>query len=118
MLFAESDRRALQGLRRDPSAQPSFELIKSCLIWPDERPITISNNGYTLLGGLWIVRGFIHRNIPSDRWGLDPGYFQELWRNALAEVPEWPGFGRLTLSPTDQEYLALCLRQASESVDY
>src|SRR5688500_4753979 len=98
MRFSPSDRSALEELRADPAAVPSYELLKAGRVWPDERPPRISNAGYELLGDLWIVRGFIHRHLPRERWGLDPEHFAKVWENALRDVPGWPGFQRLELS--------------------
>ena len=67
----------------DPDAEPSFELLKYCLVWPDERPNGLSRDGWRLLGDLLIVRGFLHRGVPSEEWGLDPAYFRQVWEDAL-----------------------------------
>ena len=113
MRFAAADAEALQQLVFDPTCEPSYELLKACLVWPDERPARISKEGYRLLSDLWIVRGFLHRQLPPANWGLDPSYFQEFWRNALADVPEWPGFRRLELSGADREYLRESMNEAA-----
>lgn len=118
MRFTPADRDSLQGLLFDATAQPSFELMKACLVWPDERPPHISKEGYELLGDLWIVRGYIHKNVPADHWGLDPVYFQEVWRQARNDVPDWPGFKRLVLSAADSAYLAKCIGETSANEDY
>jgi hypothetical protein len=112
--FAESDRAVLAELVFDPACEPSYELMKSCLVWPDERPLRISKEGYALLGDLWAVRGFLHRVVPLSQWGLDPTYFQTVWQNALVDVPEWPGFKRIDLSESDRAYLAACLKASTE----
>lgn len=117
MRFNQADCETLQQLVFDQTAQPSFELLKTCLVWDDERPAQISKAGYELLGDLWIVRGYMHRNVPVDQWGLDPAYFQGVWTQALHDVPNWPGFKRLVLSERDNEYLANCIGQAA-SDDY
>ena len=118
MHFSPPDREALQRLVFDPTSEPSFELMKTCLVWPDERPERISNAGYELLGDLWIVRGFLHRQVPAEKWGLDPAYFQEVWSNALEDVPGWPGFRRLQLSEAERAYLHGSLKEATSSDDY
>lgn len=116
--FSPPDRAALQRLVFDPTSEPSFELLKACLVWPDERPERISSAGYELLGDLWIVRGFLHRQVPTEAWALDPAHFQEVWRDALEDVPGWPGFRRLQLSEVERAYLDQSLREASSSDDY
>lgn len=112
MHFKREDRVHLESLTFDPMCEPSYEWIRACLIWPDERPTKISSDGYELLGDLWIVRGFIHKHVPRERWGLDPEYFQEVWENALVDVPNWPGFRRMQLSISDQAYMDVCAFEA------
>ena len=118
MRFSQSDRERLERLTFDPTCEPSYELMKSCLVWPDERPAEITKEGYELLGDLWIVRGFMHREVPLEQWGLDPAYFQEVWRSALADVPRWPGFRRLELSDADRTYLSTSIKGAAGREDY
>jgi hypothetical protein len=118
MRFQPDDRDILQTLVFDPTAEPAFELMKSCLVWPDERPVRISKDGYELLGDLWAIRGYLHRSVPSEQWGLDPAYFREVWTNALRDIPDWPGFKRLDLSDEARAYLARCLEEASTNRDY
>lgn len=113
MHFTQDDRVRLEELVFDPTCEPSYELMKACLVWPDERPAMISKDGYEMLGDLWIVRGFIHRQVPCEQWGLDPNYFQEVWRNALSDVPNWPGFRRMHLSQLDQAYMEVCAHEAT-----
>jgi hypothetical protein len=100
------------------NSEPSFELLKSCLVWPDERPTKISNAGYELVCDLWIVRGLIHQGVPPDKWGLDPAYFPEVWKNALVDVPQWPGFRRLEISDADRRYLEESLAATKTTSDY
>jgi hypothetical protein len=118
MRFTPSDREIIERLTFDPTCEPSFELLRSCLIWPDERPTGISNAGYRLLGDLWIVRGFLHQNVPFEKWGIDPAHFQSVWQAAINDVPGWPGFRRMELSEADRAYLASSLKDASEATDY
>lgn len=109
MRFSDTDRDAIDRLPLDPAAEPSFEVLKECLIWPDERPSSISHDGYRTLSDVWIVRGFLHRQVPYEEWGLDPAYFRDVWEYALSAIPNWPGFQRLELSPADRAYLLHCL---------
>src|SRR5689334_4044145 len=76
-LFSAQDLRLIESLQYDPSLSPAFDGIKACLIWRDERPDGLSPAGYETLCDLWIVRGYIHRGIPRENWGIDPtsGYF-------------------------------------------
>jgi hypothetical protein len=101
----ESDRAAIEALTYDRLCRPSYDLIKACLLWPDERPQKISNAGYEVLCDLWIVRGFIHRGLPPEDWGLDPQYFQAVWAEALRSELRWPGLLRASLSEEDRKVL-------------
>lgn len=114
MRFEPEDRHILQQLVLDPVAEPNFELLKACLVWPDERPERISEPGYELLRDLWSVRGFMHRNVPVENWGLEPGYFQSVWDYALQDVPQWPGFKRIQLSDAERAYLSQCLAETAK----
>jgi hypothetical protein len=111
--FTPQDREKLEQLVVDPECEPSYELLKSCLVWPDERAAGLTKEGYELLCDLWIVRGFIHNGVLPDKWGLDPAYFREVWQNALVDVPGWPGFKRLELSEHDREYLSKSVKEAA-----
>ena len=111
MIISERDLNILRGLAFDSDTEPMFELLKSCLIWSDERPSeNLSSEGREFLYDLWIVRGFIHRSLPDEQWGLDPKYFKDVWEFGLANVAQWPGFKRLVLSDVDRGYLAKCLK--------
>jgi hypothetical protein len=118
MRFNEFDKSVVNNLLYDPNCEPSFELIRSCLIWFDERTERISNEGYGLLGDLWSVRGYIHQNVSRENWGLDPKYFQTVWDNALNDVPNWPGFKRLELSSRERQYLSESLEAAKNESCY
>ena len=110
MMIPERDLDLLRELAFDPNAEPAFELLKNCLIWTDETPaVHLSSEGREFLADLWIVRGFIHRSLPKEQWGLDPQYFNEVWEFGLVNVAQWPGFKRLVLSEAESAYLATCL---------
>jgi hypothetical protein len=106
MKISSHDLSTLNNLAFDARVEPEFEVIKHCLTWADERPlIKLSDSGQEFLSDLWIIRGFIHRLIPSEQWGLDPKYFSEVWNFGLLHVAQWPGFRRLTLTEKDNLYL-------------
>ncbi len=110
MAIPERDLELLKGLTFDANVEPMFDLLKYCFTWPDERPLDhLSSEGREFLSDLWIVRGFIHRSLPHEEWGLDPEYFKDTWEFALTKVAQWPGFKRLVLSETEKAYLAECL---------
>jgi hypothetical protein len=104
--FTDEDRKAVEVLRYNPDLSPSFDLVKFCLVWDDERPLRISSAGYELVCDLWIARSCMyHRNLPKNKWGLDPDYFQKVWDTAVNKKLKWPGFKRLELNPADEKYL-------------
>ncbi|MFZ6781414.1 hypothetical protein ACO0LD_31710 [Undibacterium sp. Ji83W] len=110
MEISNKDAELFRSLVLDADEEPTFDLLKYCLTWPDERPIgRLSTEGSEFLSDLWIVRGFIHRSLPKDQWGLDPLYFEEVWEFGLANFEQWPGFKRLVLSENDKTYLTSCL---------
>ena len=116
-MILKSDMEVLENLTLDPTAQPSFEVLKCCLIWPDERPFErLSHAGQEFLSDLWIVRGFIHRSVPRDEWGLDPDYFWETWNFGLSNVARWPGFQRLTISDADRACLEFGMTHSPRSL--
>lgn len=119
-LFTEGDRELVRSLKYDPESEPSFELIKSCLVWPDEIPSQITSPGRSLLDELLATRGFIHRQTPLEEWGVtgDASCYQELWLQAIAEIPEWPGFRRLGLNKKDRGYYERCLDEAATADDW
>lgn len=109
-MISNHDLALLKRLTFDSQIEPNFDLLKYCLIWADETPLDhLSSEGREFLSDLWIVRGFIHRSLPKDQWGLDPQYFNDIWEFGLSNVAQWPGFKRLVLSEIDRTYLTTCL---------
>jgi hypothetical protein len=105
MPLSGEDRAAIESLVFDPTLAPGFEIVKYCLIWSDERPVGISHAGYEYVSDLWVARGYIHRGVPTERWGLGPEPYLKTWNDALDTCLRWPGFRRLPLSIRDQKYL-------------
>lgn len=107
--FSEVDRKVIESLEYTPNLKPNFEVLKSCLIWDDERPNRISNQGYEKLCDLWIARFFIyHSGLPEKKWWvLDVEYFKNTWKVAYESNIQWPGFkdDRLYLSQENKKYL-------------
>lgn len=120
MLITKQDIEILNALSLDQAAQPNFEALKECLIWEDERPQSpLSREGREFLYDLWIIRGFLHRMVPENKWsisGPDPKYFKEVWAYGLANVAMWPGFKRLDLSEVDRAYLTACLQKSLDDL--
>lgn len=105
MLLSSEDRAAIERLVLDRTLAPSFEILKSCLIWEDEVPRGISGAGYKYVQDLWATRGWIHRGVPLERWTFGHERFLRIWDDALSSGLKWPGFHRLALSTGDQQYL-------------
>jgi hypothetical protein len=93
--------------------KPNFEEIKYCLIWNDEVPEGIYGEARELLYDLIIYRGLVHRNLPFSEWPVDIKYFQDAWEFGLKNIPNWPGFNRVSLSEEDQQYLFNCINDES-----
>jgi hypothetical protein len=112
-VFNARDLRLIEDLGYNPDLEPSFDEIKGCLVWEDERPSGLTPEGYERLCDLWIIRGYIHREVSPHQWGIDPssGYFQDLWKQAQTEQIKWSGFRRMKLSSKDRHYLNACLRE-------
>ena len=113
MRISNQDRMAIESLSYNPSLEPSFDIVKSCLMWEDERPGSISSEGYRFVRSLWVVRSFIHRGLPEEQWGLEPHHFQAIWRFAIDAKLKWPGFYRLELSWKDRIYFEKCLAETA-----
>jgi hypothetical protein len=111
LLFEGNDLRLIESLKFDPELEPSYESIKGCLIWRDERPDGLSNAGYEALGDLWAARSFLHQGLDFSEHPLNPDYYRRVWERALAQGLKWPGFNRITLSEKDKDYLESRLRE-------
>jgi hypothetical protein len=99
----------LNELVLDVSSKPLFDPMRDCLFWEDEGwNLQLVEPERDVLVDLWIVRGFIHRQVPIQKWGVGEGsyeYFKGVWDEAFLKAPNWPGFKRLVLSKLDNEYL-------------
>jgi hypothetical protein len=102
--FRSKDLELIEALVYNPNLAPSYDFIRDCLVWNDERTDGLSSEGYERLGDLWIIRSYLHRKVSASEWGLDPNYFQQAWSEATKQNFKWPGFLRLKLSKIDEEY--------------
>lgn len=118
MRFAESDKLGIERLVHDPSCTPSYDIMKACLVWADERPDRITTDGYELIGDLWIFRGFLHRGLPRNEWGLSPEHFESVWKFAREDIPNWPGFRRIELSSSERQFLEDEMRDIAATKNY
>lgn len=103
-IFTGKDLELIESLVYDPDLEPGYDMIKSCLIWGDEKPAGISPRGYSALCDLWISRSFLHLGKAFSEDEIDPEYFGKFWARAMEQNFKWPGFKRLTLSEEDRAY--------------
>lgn len=109
--FSERDRRIFTALRFDARAQPAFDVMRDCLVWPDERPEGMTPDGHEKFHDLLIARAILYHWPAVGRSAryVDADLFKRQWEAALAQTPEWPGFRRLALTPEDRAYYLACL---------
>jgi hypothetical protein len=99
------DRAAIEGLRFDPAATIGFHEILGCLVWSDEVPEGLTNDGHAYLRDLLAIRGAIHRGEPAD---------VDAWNVARMTGLRWNGFDRLVLTAQQQALLAHHLADDTE----
>lgn len=116
--LGSNDRALIESLQFDASLEPSFDVVKSCLWWDDERPFGLTRAGYRFICDLWIMRSFFHQGLPEHEWGLNPDHYKRTWGSALAANLHWPGFERIELSARDRAFLEKCLRETAFAEDY
>jgi len=110
-VFSGKDLKLIEGLVYNPDLEPGYELLRGCLIWDDERPDwcssegALSREGEANLTSLWAMRNSLHLGCDLSACSIDPDYTRDIWERAQKQVPNWPGFKRLTLSQKDKEYL-------------
>jgi len=104
-LFLERDRNLIENLKHDPSLKPSYSSLSGLLIWQDELPSNITPNGHDVLGTLWTGRSALHRGLSLSDVPINPEFCIKVWEQALIEIPNWPGFKRLSLNETDKIFL-------------
>ncbi|MGL5074230.1 MAG: hypothetical protein ACRDBG_00095, partial [Waterburya sp.] len=83
--FQGKDLELIESLVYNPDIKPSYDFMRDSLVWEDERPLGLTPEGYEKLCDLWIVRAYIHREIPASDWGLDPKYFEDAWLEAIKQ---------------------------------
>ena len=117
-LLNSADREIIESLVYDAALKPTFEFLKSCLIWEDERPRGLSKRGNEFLRRLWVARSFIHQGLPREKWGLAPSFFVAAWDCAQSAELRWPGFQRVQLNEEDAGYYRRCLEDAAKGGGY
>ena len=113
-VFAGNDLKLMKSMVYEPDLEPSYEFLKGCLIWNDERPDGLTPDGYDNLSSLWIARALLHNGLGLSDDPINPDFTRELWERAMNEVPEWPGFKRITLSYKDRQYLESMLESSHD----
>jgi len=108
--FNKEDLALIENLKYDPNLKPSYDLIKGCLVWPDEIPSGLSSEGLFLLGYVLPARGLIQKNIPFNSKNhavtrVFGSQLEKAWNLVLSNNLKWPGMRRLNLSAEDMEYL-------------
>jgi hypothetical protein len=102
MPLSARDRQLVERLMLDPTAKPSFEAVKGCLVWPDEVPQALSRAGHEFLNDLLAARGLMHLGKEVSEL---PEPYRNAWLAAMDSKLAWPGFQRLSLSAADRRYL-------------
>lgn len=103
-VFSRKDLELIQSLVYDPTLEPSYEYLKGCLVWSDERPNGVTPDAYRNISSLWVARSLLHRGLTLADHPINPAYAQDIWDRAIHQIGNWPGFKRLTLSQKDLNY--------------
>jgi hypothetical protein len=103
-LFSQKDRDILQSQKYDASLRPGFNALTYCLVWDDEHPMGVSREGHDVLATLWLGRRLMHQGLTFADHPVNPDFCRNVWQQAIEEIPDWPGFKRLTLNEQDRTY--------------
>ena len=113
--FSAYDKDIITNLSYDNAAEPAFDNMRDCLVWPDERPDNLTPDGYEKLQDLFIARSLIFHLTQVKKTSPEvPSSFENAWKAAQKQVPTWPGFRRLTLSIEDREYYTRSMSENDE----
>lgn len=104
--ITKADWDCFAAARMDPGATPGYELLKGCLIWPDEYVEGLSRAGRELLGDLFVARALLHRGQPISSWPGGTEALQARWDTAVAAGLPWAGFARVELNADQHAFLA------------
>ncbi len=104
--FTDAEIAALNQLEYKPDEPACFDPMRWALRWRDEE-YPCGGDEYHHLLDLAVARSFIHQGKPREQWfAIAPtSYYMEVWDEALARAPNWPGFKRVELSDADRQYL-------------
>lgn len=112
-MLGTTDRLLVEQAFFDADADPAFNEIAGCLVWPDEIPDGLSPDGYDAVRNLLAARGLVHRGVPIEDW---PGGATELadeWNAALRTRLRWNGFQRIALTKEQRAMLEAYLADDS-----
>ncbi|HJP90211.1 MAG TPA: hypothetical protein VJ850_14345 [Candidatus Limnocylindrales bacterium] len=104
MTLPPADRAAIEAIPFDPDATIAFHELLGCLVWSDEVPDSLTNDGHAFLRELLGIRGAVHRGEDADLAS---------WNLARMTGLRWNGFERLV--PTDQQRALLAHYLADDS---
>ncbi|CAN5316161.1 hypothetical protein BH11CYA1_BH11CYA1_41090 [soil metagenome] len=111
--FTGTDLDLIRSLKYDPLLEPSYEYLRGCLFWEDERPEGLTSDADDLIGSLIFARSLLQRGLTLEDHPVDPEYCKNLWAMAQQQISEWPGFKRLSLNDKDRRYLENEINKAS-----
>jgi len=111
-LFSGNDLRHVEALVYDATLEPSYDYMRNCLVWADERAGNLTPAAYESLCDLWIARAFLHHGLDFADFDLEADYFRDIWDRAVRQGLRWPGFERLTLSDKDRAYFEHEMKEA------
>jgi hypothetical protein len=104
-VLSDADRELVEALDFLEAAEPSFNEVTACLVWPDEIPDGLSRDGYQIIRSLLIARGYLHRGVPVDEWDFGVPARWEAWNDVLLSGLRWNGFRRLALTAAQRAEL-------------
>ena len=102
--FSERDLKLIKALVYKPELKPSYDIMRDALLWMDEWARELSSEGFDKFCYLLVARSYIHRGIPFSSYKSNPNLLEKVWLDAQNQIPQWPGFKRLELSPEDRAY--------------
>lgn len=104
-MLGTTDRLLVENALFDEHAEPAFNEVTGCLVWPDEIPEGISADGYDTLRSLLAARGLVHRGIPIEDWQGGRTDLADEWNAALRSRLRWNGFQRIALTKDQRSML-------------
>ena len=107
-----------RALRFDPDAGYALNVMPLCsLVWPDEHPgglMTDLPSGADHKACLATILRLSGARTALWRTGALPDKRAALWNEAQRQLPDWPGFHRLSLSPEQFASLDGCREELDD----